>query len=425
VRDLIALGPRAAGDDLEHQSRIFVVDDEPLSREVLVRRLAASGFGMLGLPDAASCLAEVDKELPDLILLDVSMPEVSGLDLLRQLRQRWAKQQLPVILVTALMDSDDVVMGLDAGANDFIVKPVTMPVLIARMEVCLDIGRANRERDKAKVALQAALDTLEQRVQQRTAELAAANRNLLNEVADRTRAEERLLAYQNQLRMLASRLAAAQEEERKRIAAGLHDDIGTLLALMRMKLGSGDASAPELTKVLDDAIRITRSLTFELGSRVVYDFGLEAALEGLVDEFQKRHGIATTLQNDEHPKPLDVPTRIAAFRAVRELLHNVVKHARASSVTVSIWRQGDRASVRVADNGIGFDASSATTLPSAAGGYGLFNIRERISGVGGSTSVQSKSGDGTQVTLTVPIMADSTAAPPSATAVAQEPQGAK
>jgi len=403
---------------LEHNSRILVVDDEPLSREVLVRRLASIGFDMRGFADAKSCLAEVEKELPDLILLDVSMPEVSGLDLLRTLRQRWAKQQLPVILVTALIDSEDVVAGLDAGANDFVVKPVTMPVLIARMEVCLDVGQATRERDKAKAELQAALGTLEQRVQQRTAELAAANRHLLDEVANRARAEERLLAYQNQLRMLASRLAVAEEEERKRIASGLHDDVGQLLALMRMQLGSGDASPRELVKVLDSAIRVTRSLTFELGSRVVYEFGLEAALESVVEEFQKRHGIAALLQNDQHPKPLDVPTRIAAFRAVRELLHNVVKHAHASSVTVSMWRQGDYALVRVADNGVGFDASSTKMLPTAEGRYGLFNIRERLSFVGGGACIQSEPGAGTQITLTVPVMtqvepqsAESTPAP--------------
>lgn len=121
---------------------ILVVEDEPLSREMLIRALEGRDFAAEGVHDGPACLEWLEHHVPALILLDVSMPGMSGLDVLRTIRQRWSADQLPVILVSALIDSDDVIAGLEAEANDYVVKPVNLPVLMARIGVCLRMKRS-------------------------------------------------------------------------------------------------------------------------------------------------------------------------------------------------------------------------------------------------------------------------------------------
>ncbi|MHC5001837.1 MAG: response regulator transcription factor [Planctomycetota bacterium] len=122
-------------------AQILVVEDEPLSRDMLMRALTARGFRTHAVGDGPACLEWLEQNTPDLVLLDVSMPGMSGLDVLHSIRQCNPGDRLPVILVSALINSDDVVAGLDAGANDYVVKPVNVPVLLARIGACLRMKR--------------------------------------------------------------------------------------------------------------------------------------------------------------------------------------------------------------------------------------------------------------------------------------------
>lgn len=136
--------------------RVLVVEDDVPSRDMLTRRLASRGFGVSAVADGESCLVRVAEGPPDLVLLDVNLPGMSGLDVVRRLRSAWSRDALPVILVTALDESADVVAGLEAGANDYVVKPVNLPVLLARVRVCLQIKQSvaalmAAERDRALV----------------------------------------------------------------------------------------------------------------------------------------------------------------------------------------------------------------------------------------------------------------------------------
>ena len=136
----------------------------------------------------------------------------------------------------------------------------------------------------------------------------------------------------------APQLALAQERERRRIAAGLHDDVGQLLAVARMKLGKlvqtgarGEvaAQAMEIDALVDRAIVATRSLTFELSSPVLYELGLGAAVESLCEQLGKESGIRFSVEVKLAPESLTEELRILLYQAVRELCANVVKHARA------------------------------------------------------------------------------------------------
>jgi DNA-binding response OmpR family regulator len=142
---------------MSHTPHILVAEDEELSRDMLSRRLTKSGFVVNAVADGKSCLAAVEKEPPDLALLDIQMPGMSGMEVVREIRKRFTHDTLPVILVTALGESEDIVRGLDAGANDYVVKPIIYPVLLARMGVAMRIQQSIRllmEADRQSVMIQ-------------------------------------------------------------------------------------------------------------------------------------------------------------------------------------------------------------------------------------------------------------------------------
>jgi diguanylate cyclase (GGDEF)-like protein/PAS domain S-box-containing protein len=112
---------------------LLIVDDNEMNRDMLARRLARKGY-VVGLAGSAKELLErVKQDVVDLVLLDVEMPDVSGLDALQKLRQRYSAAELPIIMVTAKAQSDDIVKALDLGANDYLTKPIDFPVAVARI----------------------------------------------------------------------------------------------------------------------------------------------------------------------------------------------------------------------------------------------------------------------------------------------------
>jgi signal transduction histidine kinase len=242
---------------------------------------------------------------------------------------------------------------------------------------------------------------------------------LLNrEVLQRKKAEELLVAYQADLRSLASQLTLAEERERRRLAVHLHDQIGQSLALSHIKLEElrtslGDAGSSKLAgevdyiaRLLKQAIEETQSLTFKISPPILYELGLEAALECLTDQFSQQHGVMTYFECDRQPKPLDENLKVLLFQAMQELLTNVVKHAQARSLKVSMWRQGESLRLGVEDDGVGFNPLVPGYRQGKGGGFGLFSIKERLRPLGGSLEVKSEPGGGTEVVLSVPLDLD-------------------
>jgi signal transduction histidine kinase len=237
---------------------------------------------------------------------------------------------------------------------------------------------------------------------------------LLNrEMAERRRVGKKLLAHQEDLRSLASQLTLAEERERRRIAAYLHDQVGNTLALANLKLeelqknGAPKAAhlRAELQKVcrlMRQAIQDTHVLTFQLSSPILYELGFEAAVEWLLEELAKKHDIVTFFEADGQSKPLNDDVRTMLYQAVNELLVNAVKHARPRNLKVALWREGDELMVSVEDDGVGFNPAEAASRHKR-GGFGLFSIRERLKPFGGRLEVESAPGDGAQITLTAPL----------------------
>jgi len=233
-----------------------------------------------------------------------------------------------------------------------------------------------------------------------------------HDITKRKEAEEKLMLYQQQLRSLASELSLAEERLRRRIAAELHDHIAQNLAISKIKLESLTSDAePALVKSLNEVnglisqtIEATRSLTFEISPPVLYELGFEAAVNWLAKQTRKRFGLEVEFADDGKPKPLNTDIRVLLFQAVRELLVNVVKHAMAKKAKVFTRRIQKNIQITVEDNGVGFDVEAISAVKDPAkGGFGLFNIRERLDQIGGSVIINARAGKGTQITLTAPI----------------------
>ncbi|MFZ5452610.1 MAG: PAS domain S-box protein [Thermodesulfobacteriota bacterium] len=227
-------------------------------------------------------------------------------------------------------------------------------------------------------------------------------------------AEEKIRNYQEQLRSLASQLSLAEERERRILATELHDHIGQILALTQIKLGSlrdkaanTDLEVPvnEVRDLVEQVIKSTRSLTFEISPPILYELGLEAALEWFGEHLQEQHGILVDVRTDAEPKPLGNETRVLLFKVVRELMLNSVKHGRANNLRVVLGRDNHNLTIEVADDGVGF-----TPTPSGSeiktGGFGLFSIRERLQHLDGRLQVDSAPGQGTRVSLLIPLWAE-------------------
>jgi PAS domain S-box-containing protein len=231
------------------------------------------------------------------------------------------------------------------------------------------------------------------------------------DISDRKRAEQELLDRQHQLRALVAELAVAEENERRRIAHGLHDDISQMLARAKLTLGHVAALVQEekardmvgdVSGYLDHVLQVSRSLTFDLASPVLQRFGLEAAVEDLCDKMTAQHGFPFVVRNDGTPKPLAGATEIVVFHAVRELLRNIVSHAGAHRVVVSLSRVGAQLRVVVQDDGVGFDRTSIGDV-SRKGGFGLYAIQERMKHLGGAFASKGVFPHGTRIVLTIPL----------------------
>lgn len=222
----------------------------------------------------------------------------------------------------------------------------------------------------------------------------------------------RILENQKSLQSLASELSLAEERERRQIATALHDRIGQTLALSNLKLREirNKVTDPavqewleEISGLLKQMLTETRSLTFELSPPILYEFGLDAALEWLCNHFKSDHKLECKFCPNGSATALQLERRITLFQVVRELLTNVVKHAQARNASVTIQHDSRNVTVTVTDDGIGFDPSTLSQTAPENHGLGLFSIGERIRYMGGTIRIDSGTGRGTQIALSLPL----------------------
>ena len=232
---------------------------------------------------------------------------------------------------------------------------------------------------------------------------------ILRDVSERHLVQQTLARSHDQLRQLSSALQSIREEERTHIARELHDDLGQLLASLRMDLTLlarverlPEASTPLLGGMesnLLTAIASLRRIATNLRPRALDEGGLYFALQGLRDEFTERHGIACTVLADEAELRLDDAASTAIFRIVQEALTNIARHAGAQHVCVNLYRTNGDLLLTIQDDGRGIRAQDMGKAES----LGLIGMRERVWAMQGDITIGADEPPGTRIDIVLPI----------------------
>jgi PAS domain S-box-containing protein len=232
---------------------------------------------------------------------------------------------------------------------------------------------------------------------------------IVRDVTNRHQVQQKLTRSHAQLRQLSAALQTIREEERTHIARELHDDLGQLLASLRMDLAllqrhQSGAADERLIKGMDQnllsAITSLRRIATNLRPRSLDEGGLFFALQGLRDDFVERYGIACMLYADEAELRLDDTASTAIFRIVQEALTNIARHADASTVTITLYRINGELLLTVRDDGRGIAAGDMEKAQS----LGLVGMRERVWAMDGEITISADEPPGTRIDIVLPVL---------------------
>jgi signal transduction histidine kinase len=231
---------------------------------------------------------------------------------------------------------------------------------------------------------------------------------VLTDVTERSREKRELEQSRRELRRLSANLVDAREEERRRIARELHDELGQRLTALKMELSAlasptrrsaRDRRVGAMLDMVDETVASVRRIATELRPLMLDDLGLNAAIEWLAAGWARRMGVGVSLRLAEDIPPVGDAAAIAVYRMVQEALTNVARHARATEVRVETRYDGDQFVLSVEDNGRGFPERSMYR----EGSHGLMGIRERAFMLGGSLELGNSPHGGGRVTVRLPL----------------------
>ncbi len=237
---------------------------------------------------------------------------------------------------------------------------------------------------------------------------------ILRDVTEREQSLAALTRSREELRLFAASASTAREQEKRRIARELHDELGQSLTALKMDLnwisermpasspGTADpltAKIAAMNTMLAATVAATRRIAADLRPLMLDDLGLLPAVEWLVQGFRSRTGTACTLDITTPDLELDEPYATAVFRILQESLTNAARHAAAAQVRVSLGRDAGHVTLVIDDNGRGF----ATADPRKPASYGLMGLRERVSMLNGDLTIDSGPGTGTRIAVRIPL----------------------
>jgi two-component system sensor histidine kinase UhpB len=240
----------------------------------------------------------------------------------------------------------------------------------------------------------------------------------INDITERLRTQQTLERLNRELevsherlRALSRRLFEVQEEERRRLARDLHDDVGQALTALKIQLESlaraGSTKVEDCVDTVQHTLERVRQLSLSLRPPQLDDLGLAAALRSHLDRQARVAGLQAHFEIEEAPQGLAPETETACFRVAQEAINNVLRHARARNLWVRLYTAGGRLAISVRDDGRGFDMDSVRERSANGSSLGLIGMEERMALAGGSFELRSAPGQGTVLLATFPLGAAS------------------
>ena len=384
----VAADPVSPGvADAAVRPRVLIADDNSDMRQYLARLLSEQ-YEVETVADGQAAIQAAHKYPPDLIVSDVMMPILDGFELLKSLRAEEQTRTIPVMLLSARAGEESRVEGIQAGADDYLIKPFSARELLARVSGRLEIARLQRDRESQLRLSQA---ELEQRVQERTQELLNASQ---------------------ELRELSARILQAQDEERRRIARELHDGAGQLLAALGMEASNlarerdrlSSRAASSLSNIESLIVQMTqdiRTMSHLLYPPLLDEVGLQSALREYVAGFAERSGIQVSLDLPAAIERLDRDYELSLFRILQECLTNIHRHSGSKTASIRIVRDDGALVLEVRDEGRGMPVERLSEIQSRGSGVGIRGMRERVLQLSGTMSIESD-GSGTRIHVIIP-----------------------
>lgn len=387
-RDDLLPASSAQGSKAGARARILIADDNADMRQYLTR-LLAEHYHVETAADGRVAMSKAREHPPDLVLSDIMMPELDGFELLRHLRADEKTRTVPVVLLSARAGEESRVEGMQAGADDYLVKPFSARELLARVGARLEIARVQK---RSEAQLRANRAELEQKVVERTQELSVASQ---------------------ELRELSARILQAQDDERRRLARELHDGVGQLLAAASMEIANvantteiqnaeGATSVTNLQSLIAQVNQDIRTMSYLLYPPLLDEVGLKSALTEYVHGFAQRSRIDVSLEIPSQFTRLDRDLELCLFRIVQECLTNIHRHSESKSATIRITVQHESLALEVRDQGKGISSQKLAEIQFRGSGVGIRGMRERIRHFGGEMTFRSD-GSGTTVFVLIPF----------------------
>ncbi len=370
---------------------ILIVDDNPANLRIVVDYLQSYGFGIRVARSGETALKRVQYSRPDIILLDILMPDMDGLETCRRLKAGETTKDIPVIFMTALTGVEDKVKGFEVGAVDYVTKPLHQEEVLARIKTHL-------------------------RLQDLTLSLQEKNKQLeMSSRVEKERLFEAVSQQRLQLRALNQKLTAVQEAERKQLARELHDEMGQALTAISINLSAIEQALPpdynpNISERLAEANLLTnqileriQELSFNLRPTTLDDLGLVPTLHWYINLYAKRVNIETEFEVIDLEERLSPAIETALYRIVQEALTNVARHAEATKVRLLLRRREAVIVAYIEDDGQGFDVVNVLDREMPETGMGLVGMRERVILLGGKFNIQSAPQQGTQLSIEIPL----------------------
>lgn len=375
---------------LPRKHPVLVVDDDVATVEILAHVLEDEGFEVAKAHSAAEARAAIARRCPNLVLLDVMLPDGDGRNLCHEFKSAAPTRDAFIILISGMaIGPQSRISGLNLGADEYLTKPVQPAEIVARIRSFLRI------RETAD-ALRHARDELELRVLERTGELQEAN--------------EQLHHAAGELRALSHRLLEAQERERRRLAHELHDEAGQTLTVLSYVFDTLEepGRTPSAQTVADGrgALKrltaLIRNLWQELRPALLDDLGLLSALQWYFERIAANSGLRVDFRQEGiEGRRFDPDIETAAYRTTQEALTNVTRHAGVKEARVTVCADERALRVEIVDKGRGFETRGGRL--SRDGSCGLVGMSERVRLLGGTFTLTSQIGEGTRLIAEFPL----------------------